>query len=1498
MEDEMKGYARIIAVLMATMIAVQSLGIQVQAADYSENNLQTEDMQNETNDDSQSDDQEQIEQEADSQNKDEIELPSNDDASSTESQEDSDSSNTSNQTEESEQTVPDQSGSEETTSEQELNDDESIVEESEEESADSEELEMVEEDEQELLEATSEDTYSVSEDDILIEFIPGSSFDGTINIPEGVVSVAADCLNNLKTEDAEKITKVIFPESLNTIPNGTFSKCVNLSSIEFLSTSSLNVKGEAFSGCNLTDIKLTNGLQSIPARFLSKAGFGPNATIHIPASVRTIGTSAFETFDSPTYTIAVLDFESGSKLKSISTDAFQNCTSIQSINFPASLSGIGSYSFMGCTNLSSITFEDNSALASIGYEAFYNCKVLSSITIPENVTTIYDEAFKNTGLTSVTIKSTKLNSEYNNIFQGCKISSVVFAEGITTIPKIFYHAGFTTGATVTIPASAKKINSYAFNSTAIGTVVFEGTNVTEIGSYAFEDCTSLTTCDLPSNLRTLGVGAFKGCTSLSSICIPETMTAVPKSAFENCLKASSLTIGSKVKSIGENAFYGCRSLTELTIPNNVTSIGKSAFNRCTGLNKLTVSSNVTSLPYRALGYLTSLDELYLGNNISSVMNGAECALEGTDQASLNIYVSSTSSRTYNALKAAAKNGWITLDQIIASTSLSYQLNGGLAVGTYPSSYLADSESATTIMLRHPTRTGYVFAGWYLDAKFTKAIGRNYNKYSYIPINQLTGNTKLYAKWIGPTFYEVTFDAAGGTVTPTSITVALKGTYGEHNSITEFGFPTPTAPENKKFIGWYNENNELITASSVVGKDADGQTLTAKYISNVQSVDSPEIKAVGYDSISDGDTVEKGTKLYFTCDTDGAEITYTITDIESSTIYKDGIYSGNVTLSKAGNYKVAVSAKMDGVDSTETTMNLIVEDDTAPAGYSEDKANKLWVQYKNTEEWDETTVSKVYTGSTITFNEGSSYDYVVYYGKTRLVLGTDYTVSYSNNKVVANYDATNSKGVSIAPTMVIKGKGSISGTVKYRFSVINHADNAIALNGNNTIFTLDTTGLAYNGKDKKPTVTIKYKKTGEEIPSSEYTVVYTNNKNAGTAKATITFNGISYYGTLTKSFSIAKLNFKQASTDDEHAIKIVKEDSITYDKSNINGLVSMTLVSTGDKLIENIDYTKKITTSTNNKTGVITATMKLTGKGNYTGTTSFTYTVEKQSIDNVSVTSILGPVYTGKKNVYKPVSYTVKDGSATLKNGTDYTVDAKSFKVKLPGASTFEDVDTKTVYPAGSEVQMTIVGKGFYNSTKDFSYFIESSYQFTDAGLVDVTVGNVTYSNKANICRPKVTVKNLYTGKVIGSGSYTVSNYRYVKETVVSRIVNRKVTYKIVEAGTVVDKTDIIPAGTEIFVDITGKGQYSGTVTHKFKFIYDMSKASISVAKQTYSGYAVVPEKSDITIKIGSTVLKPTDYEIVSCTNNTKAGNAKITIKGNGAFSGTKTVTYKIVAKKL
>jgi hypothetical protein len=118
------------------------------------------------------------------------------------------------------------------------------------------------------------------------------------------------------------------------------------------------------------------------------------------------------------------------------------------------------------------------------------------------------------------------------------------------------------------------------------------------------------------------------------------------------------------------------------------------------------------------------------------------------------------------------------------------------------------------------------------------------------------------------------------------------------------------------------------------------------------------------------------------------------------------------------------------------------------------------------------------------------------------------------------------------------------------------------------------------------------------------------------------------------------------------------------------------------LVLNTDYT---VTYQNNK-NIGTATITITGKGNYTGSQITTFRIVGKNIANAALSAISDQTYTG--SAITP-ALTLKDGLLTLKNGTDYKV-------------TYTDnvnVGTATV---------TITGLGSYGGTKVATFKIVSN----------------------------------------------------------------------------------------------------------------------------------------------------------------------------------------------
>ena len=166
---------------------------------------------------------------------------------------------------------------------------------------------------------------------------------------------------------------------------------------------------------------------------------------------------------------------------------------------------------------------------------------------------------------------------------------------------------------------------------------------------------------------------------------------------------------------------------------------------------------------------------------------------------------------------------------------------------------------------------------------------------------------------------------------------------------------------------------------------------------------------------------------------------------------------------------------------------------------------------------------------------------------------------------------------------------------------------------------------------------------------------------------------------------------------------------------------------GKTLKNGTDYT----VSYSNNTKVGTATVKITGKGNYTGSVSKTFKI-KNNFKKATVSGISTKAFTGK-NITQ--SITVKYNGKTLKNGTDYTVSYSNNKsigtatVKIAGKGSYTGTITKTfkINPAKQEIQkLTSKSKAFFvdwaqkGSATGYEIQYATNSKFTSAKKVTIT----------------------------------------------------------------------------------------------------------------------------------------------------------------------------------
>lgn len=153
--------------------------------------------------------------------------------------------------------------------------------------------------------------------------------------------------------------------------------------------------------------------------------------------------------------------------------------------------------------------------------------------------------------------------------------------------------------------------------------------------------------------------------------------------------------------------------------------------------------------------------------------------------------------------------WQLLPAPVPKYSVTFDSRGGSKVGSQ-----SVRKGSRVARPKNPTRTGYSFRTWTVDA----AGKRPYNFNSTV-----TKNLRLYAQWTAHK-YTVSFNANGGTAKTRSKTVSYGSKYGTLQSPTRKGY---------RFQGWWTakKGGTQVTANTVY-RHAGNQTLYARWANSV------------------------------------------------------------------------------------------------------------------------------------------------------------------------------------------------------------------------------------------------------------------------------------------------------------------------------------------------------------------------------------------------------------------------------------------------------------------------------------------------------------------------------------------------------------------------------------------------------------------------------------------------------------------------------------------
>lgn len=420
------------------------------------------------------------------------------------------------------------------------------------------------------------------------------------------------------------------------------------------------------------------------------------------------------------------------------------------------------------------------------------------------------------------------------------------------------------------------------------------------------------------------------------------------------------------------------------------------------------------------------------------------------------------------------------------------------------------------------------------------------------------------------------------------------------------------------------------------------------------------------------------------------------------------------------------------------------------------------------------VARALTEENVTFGENLVYTgneltqtvTVTVNGKT-LTVGTDYTVSDLTGTEPGSYPVT------------VAGTGNYTGEVTKSFTISKAQISSAAI-------TYDAGPYGYTGKEWKPEVTVSFN-SATLTAGNDYTVSYENNINAGTAKIIITGIGDHFTGLTEKTFTINSAEISGCT--------FAPIADVTYNTQAHTPEVTVAI--SGRTLEADKDYTVSYASNVN----AGTATVTVTGKGNFTGSANTTFTIAKADL-NLSVYTISSLcTETEVKTSTLPSNFFLADETET---GFSIALTAAGGDAIFTQAPAVVDGENVITYQLNGGT-----GEATFNVTVTP---VSSNYK---AGTYDLKIQAYDKTNVSN----RIVFES-------GSAVYTGSGIKYEKATIAGHSSGMRYTY----APDVATGATLDAAGLPLTV-----GTYTVTATYSDASSYGYKTATFTITKATPAG---------------------------------------------------------------
>ena len=404
---------------------------------------------------------------------------------------------------------------------------------------------------------------------------------------------------------------------------------------------------------------------------------------------------------------------------------------------------------------------------------------------------------------------------------------------------------------------------------------------------------------------------------------------------------------------------------------------------------------------------------------------------------------------------------------------------------------------------------------------------------------------------------------------------------------------------------------------------------------------------------------------------------------------------------------------------------------------------------------------VYTGNELTQTV------TVTVGGKELTKDTDYTVTGLTGTEPGSYPVT------------VAGTGNYTGEVTKSFTISKAQISSTAI-------TYDAGPYGYTGEEWKPEVAVSFNDAALTV-DTDYTVSYENNINAGTAKIIITGIGDHFTGSTEKTFTINSAEISGCT--------FAPIADVTYNTKAHTPEVTVAI--SGRTLEADKDYTVSYASNVN----AGTATVTVTGKGNFTGSANTTFTIAKADL-NLSVYTISSLcTETEVKTSTLPSNFFLADETET------------GFSIALTAAGG-DAIFTQEPAVVDGENMITYqlnggTGEATFNVTVTP---VSSNYK---AGTYDLKIQAYDKTNVSN----RIVFES-------GSAVYTGSGIKYEKATIAGHSSGMRYTY----APDVATGATLDAAALPLTV-----GTYTVTATYSDASSYGYKTATFTITKATPAG---------------------------------------------------------------